>query len=90
MATFTRKLKESKTEAFAIDKTSWLVTEEITQLSVVSVDGNVVIVATEIEGGLLKFLATGVNVGSANIIFSFSTATRSDCEKVTIKVIADC
>lgn len=90
MATFIRKVRVSKTEAFAIDKTSWQVTEEITLLSVVSTDGNVIITGTEIDGGLLKCLATGVNIGNAELIFSFSTATRSGCEPVTVKVIADC
>tara|TARA_R110000744_G_scaffold14616_5_gene41451 strand:- start:598 stop:870 length:273 start_codon:yes stop_codon:yes gene_type:complete len=90
MATFPRELKVSKTDAFEIDVSTWLSTESIISLGVVDDAGLTTVVGTEINGSLLSVLLTGLTAGDADIHFTYSTATRSDCYKATVKVIADC
>ena len=90
MATFPRTLKVSKTDAFEINVSAWLDAESIISVGVVDEAGLTTVGATEINGPLLSVLLTGLTVGNADIHFSYSTATRSDCYKATVKVIADC
>ena len=90
MATFARTLKVSKTDSFEIDVSGWLDIETIISLGVVDDAGLTTVVATEINGALLSVLLTGLSIGNADIHFTYSTATRSDCFKSTVVVIADC
>lgn len=90
MATFERKLKVSKTDAYVLDVSDWASTETITSLTVADDTGLTTVGASQIDGTNLEVLLTGVSVGSAEIHFQFTTATRSNCSKETVKVIADC
>lgn len=90
MATFERKLKVTKTDAYEINVTDWLESETILSLSVVDDSGLTTVGTSASNGGLLSVLLTGLTIGNADIHFTFSTATRTDCYKATVKVIADC
>ena len=90
MATFQRTVKVSKTEAYEVDTIDWLGSESITSLGVTESTGNATVVSSVIDGSLLQVLVTGVNVGRAVLTFEYTTATRSDCYKVNVSVIADC
>ena len=90
MATFERKLKVSKTEAYEVDVSSWAGAESITSLIVTESTGNATVVSSEVQGSLLQVLVTGVIVGDAILTFEYSTTTRNDCYKATVKVISDC
>ncbi len=90
MATFPRTLKVSKTDAFEIDVSGFADSESIISLGVVDDSGLTTVVGTEINGPILSVLLTGLTIGSASIHFTYATATRNDCVKVTVKVIADC
>ena len=90
MATFFRELKVGKTDAFEIDVSVWANSEEITSVGVTDDTGLVTVGATQIVGTLLSVLCTGVAPGLAGLHFQYTTATRSDCVKVKLAVIADC
>ena len=90
MATFPRTLKVSKTDAFEIDVSDFAASESITSLGVVDDSGLTAVVSSQISGSILSVLLTGLTVGNASIHFTYATATRNDCAKVTVKVIADC
>ena len=90
MATFPRSLKVDNVDAFEIDVSTWASTETITSVGVTDDTALTTIGATQIDGALLSVLCTGVTVGLAELHFQYTTATRSDCVTVTVKVIADC
>ena len=56
MATFERKLKVSKTEAYEIDISGWLSSETTIGLTVNESTGNATVVSSEIDGPLLQVL----------------------------------
>lgn len=90
MATFKRKLKVSKTDAYVLNVSSWLASEAITAFTVTPQSGLLSIGATSIDGGDLKFLATGITAGAEELHFEYTTATRSDCYVANLNVIDDC
>lgn len=90
MATFKRKLKVSKTDAYVLNVSSWLSSEEITSFTVTPQNSLLSIGATSIDGGDLKFLAAGIVTGAEELHFEYTTATRSDCYVATLNVIDDC
>lgn len=90
MATFERKLKVTKTDAFQINVAEWLAGEVILSLSVSDQSGLTTVGSNQIDGALLSVLLTGVVTGNAEIHFTYSTATRSDCAETIVKVIEDC
>lgn len=91
MATFKRKLKVNKTDAYVLDVSAWLSTDAITSLNVFE-DGTAFtsVGSTSWVGGKLMFLVTGVAVGVASIHFEYSTSTRNDCYVANLNVIEDC
>lgn len=90
MATFGRKLKVNRTDAFVFNISGWLSTEEVTSLTVTNADGLVTIVSSDINGANLEVLLTGVTEGSATLHFDYTTATRNNCDTATVKVVANC
>ena len=90
MATFKRPVQVAKTESYELDDSSWAAGEAITSLTVENPDSNVTIDASSWSGGLMLVTVTGVNVGNAVLHFEYTTATRSKCSAITVKVIDDC
>ena len=90
MATFKRKLKVSKTDAYVLNVSSWSATEQVTSFTVTPRNGLLSIGATSIEGGKIKFLATGIATGAEELHIEYTTATRSDCYVATLNVTDDC
>ena len=90
MATFPRKLRISKREAYQLDVSEWLAGESVSSLTVDTDSSFLTVEATQIDGSLLKCICQGVSVGNAELHFQFTTATRSNCDKATVKVIDDC
>lgn len=90
MATFKRRLKVSKTDAYVLNVASWADSEAITSFTVTPQNALVTIGTTSIDGGELKLLATGLATGSEELHFEYTTATRSDCYVANLNVIDDC
>ena len=90
MASFKRKLKVDKTDAYVLNVSSWAASEAITSFTVIPQNSLLSIGATSIDGGDLKFLATGITTGAEELHFEYATATRNDCYVATLNVIDDC
>lgn len=90
MEVFTRKLKVDKTDAYELDVTRWAGSESITSFSVETDDPYISVGVTTISGGKLSVLLTGVSEGIAELHFEYTTATRSDCFKAKVVVVAGC
>lgn len=90
MATFQRKVKVGKTESYELDDSAWAASEVILSLTVLNPDNKVTIGATTFSGGLMSVTVTGVTVGNAILHFEYTTATRSRCSEVTVRVADGC
>lgn len=90
MAAFERRLKVNKVDSFTLDVSKWLGSESIESLVVSDIDGLVTVGASSISGSKLSVLLTGVSTGGANVHFTYSTVTRSDCYKAIVIVVDDC
>jgi len=91
MAAFERRLKVNKTDSFTLDVSSWTGDESVTSLTVTEPNSSLVSIgANTFANNLLTVLLTGVSTGAAEIHFDYTTATRSDCYKAVVVVVADC
>lgn len=91
MSTFERRLKVGEIDAFTLDVSSWVDGESITSLVVNDDSGGLISVgASSIDGSNLSVLLTGVSIGRASVHFDYTTATRSNCYKATVIVVAGC
>lgn len=85
-----RTVKVSKTDAVGIDVSSWLDGGTIASLTVTDESGLTTVGATQINGGVLTVLITGVTEGAAELHFNYATASRSDCAVLIVPILADC
>lgn len=91
MDTFDRELKVNKTDAYAIDICLWLGGDTVNSFSVTDESGGLVTVGgTSIDGTCLNVLLTGVTEGLAEIHFTYSTLSRTDCYVAFVNVVGDC
>ncbi len=90
MATFERKLKVSKTDAFEVNVSSWANGEALSIDGITDSTGLTSVVSSTVSGGIISVLLTGIGVGTAKIHFEYSTPTRSNCYVATLNVIEGC
>lgn len=90
MLKFQRSVKVGNTEAYLFNVGKWSNGEEILTFEPTSEDGNVSIVSSSFDEATLSFLATGAAVGAAVVNIAFTTATRTNCVDVQIKVEEGC
>tara|TARA_R110000744_G_scaffold205320_2_gene324026 strand:- start:83 stop:361 length:279 start_codon:yes stop_codon:yes gene_type:complete len=90
MATFQRTAQVGKIESYELDDSAWAASEVILSLTVLNPDNKVTIGATTFSGGLMSVTVTGVTAGNAVLHFEYTTATRSRCSAVTVRVVDGC
>lgn len=91
MATFEKELKVNKVDTYSLTVDSeWLEGESIASHDV-TVDSLVSKDASIVDGNKVAVKITGISEGSSILHFSWVTSSgRSDCDKATVKVVADC
>jgi hypothetical protein len=88
MSTFERKLKVTKTDAYELNVSSWAGVEAVIIDSVTDATGFTSIVGSEVNGSTISVLLNGVSVGRADVLFQYSTETRSDSHMASVYVVA--
>lgn len=83
-----KPVKVGKTERFTLGLTRWLKGEALIQQTVTSCSTGLQIKSSGIDGNNVWFLAEGVTEGSAKVIISYATASRSDSYENEISVSA--
>lgn len=89
MATYGRRVKVTKTEAYELELSDWLGPESLTTVSADS-DALTTIVDSVIDGTKLKFRLTGVTAGKSSVLLTFATATRTNCTTRFVEVVENC
>lgn len=74
-----------KTDRYGINKDVWLAGDVITLLNVTA-DALVTVDSFSFVGGDMSAVLTGVSAGVAKVHFEYSTATRSDCQTILVRV----
>ena len=86
---YDKRLKIGKTERYTFGLSAWLDGEALTSATVTPCGGGFTVGSSAIESGAtIGFFATGVTSGRYDVIFTYSTSTRSDSAKHQIEVIA--
>ena len=78
-------LHVGKTDRYGINKDVWLAGEAITLLNVTA-DALVTVDSFSFVGGDITALLTGVSSGVSKVHFEYTTATRSDCQTILVRV----
>ena len=91
MATFIKPLAVGNTDTYTYTVPSgWLGVATISAHDVV-VDAKVIKNNSGVTANVIAFSLTGVTAGSSLVHIDYTTSDgRTDCVKVTVKVIADC
>jgi hypothetical protein len=91
MAIFQRKLKVGKTDTFTLDIAAWIESESISTSAVSTEDTDIVgINLKTVDGSKITVSLTGLQVGYAELLFEYTTSSRSDCYKARVAVVASC
>ena len=88
MQTFDRPLKVGKTDNYTLSMSAqYLDSELIASATATSADESILTVgAVQHDGELISAFCTGVAAGEAEIIFEWTTATRSGGERAKVKI----
>ena len=86
--TWAKSLKVGKVDRYSIDLTNWLNGQSIISATIAPVTGIATAGTTSIDGNVISWLITGVGLGVEKFDVAYTTATRSDCEEVQLKVEA--
>ena len=89
MSAWQKPLKVGKTDRYSVDLTNWLDGQAVASVTFTSA-GGVTVGATSIDGNVVSALLTGAVEGVDSVDVAYSTTTRSDCEMISLRVIADC
>ena len=91
MATFPKPLTIGKTDTYTYTVPSlWLAGDTLAAHDV-TVDAKVTKNNSGVTDNVIAVSVTGVTAGSSEVHFDYTTGDgRTDCAKVTVKVIADC
>lgn len=84
---YEKQLKVGKTERYTYGIGSWLNGEAIASASVVACGDRFTIESDDFSGSAIGFFAQGVAKGSAEVIITYTTATRTDSAKARIVVV---
>lgn len=87
MAVYEKQLKVGKKERYTLGLSAWLNGEPITSATVTACGSFLTVDSYDVDGDVIGFFATGDARGGAEIIFSYSTTTRSDSQKHIVVVI---
>lgn len=86
---YDKRLKVGKTERYTFGLSAWLDGDTLTTATVTACGGGFTVGTSGIEGGsTIGFTGTGVTAGRYDVIFNYSTSTRSDSAKHQIEVVA--
>lgn len=87
MAAYEKRLKVGKKERYTLGLSAWLNGEAITSATVTACGAFLTVDSYDVDGNAIGFFATGLVKGNTEIIFNYSTATRSDSQKHYVVVI---
>lgn len=87
MAVYEKQLKVGKKERYTLGLSKWLNGEPITAATVTACGSFLTVNSFDVDGNVIGFFATGNARGGAEIIFNYSTATRSDSQKHIVVVV---
>jgi len=85
---FQKSLTVGKTDRYSVDLENWLDSQVVIDSTISSVGALTTESATTISGSIVSWLITGVTSGVETYDINYSTATRSDCIKVQLRVEA--
>lgn len=84
-----KPVRIGKTERYTLNLNSWL-NGEVLASATVTGDAKATLSASDINGGVIGWFATGVEKGVSAVHVEYSTATRTDCQTIRIIVVNDC
>lgn len=86
---YVKALKIGKVERYELDLAAWLDSEPLVSATVTPTAEASQVGVVDIVGGVIGFFLTGVGSGVCTLEFNYTTATRTDCYKLYVRV-TDC